>query len=98
MTIVLLAKSPESCSFQTSQRVFKLVALLVPGFPSLDAKLYSPGETQRKEFSDLMIYRSGDLFSASLSHSLVKSLSSKIMPVRYGRFEMPKTLSKEVKA
>jgi hypothetical protein len=59
-----LAKDAESCLFCNSQRVFKLVALLVPGFPSLDAKLYSPGETQRKGISDLMLYRSGDLLSA----------------------------------
>ena len=59
-----LAKDAESCSFPTSQRVFKLVALLVPGFPSLDVKLYSPGETQRKGISDLVLYRSGDLLSA----------------------------------
>ena len=31
----------------------------------------------------------------SLNHSLVKSLIIKIMPVRYGRFEMPKTLTKD---
>src|SRR5881275_3229545 len=44
-----LANRVTWCSFQSSQRVFKLVALLVPGFPSLDAKLYSPGETRRFE-------------------------------------------------
>ena len=59
-----LQKTRNRVYFPPSQRVFKLVALLVPGFPSLDAKLYSPGETQRKGISDLMLYRSGDLLSA----------------------------------
>jgi len=59
-----LAKDAESCSFALRSEFLKLVALLVPGFPSLDAKLYSPGETQRKGISDLMLYRSGDLLSA----------------------------------
>ena len=51
-----LAKFPESYLFPASQRVFEIVALLVPGLASLDVKLYSPGVTQRKEFSDLMIF------------------------------------------
>jgi hypothetical protein len=64
MTKAGVANFAESCLFHASQRVFKLITLLVPGLPSLDAKLYSPGVTQRKEFSDLMSYRSGDWFSA----------------------------------
>src|SRR5881394_4275061 len=61
-----LAKDAESCSFSTSQRVFKLVALLVPGFPSLDAKLYSPGETQRKRNGAMEYWSDGVMDLVSL--------------------------------
>jgi len=46
-TCQLLAKCGICCLFPASQRVFKLITLLVPGLPSLDAKLHSPGVTQR---------------------------------------------------
>src|SRR5881275_3692859 len=90
-----LANRVTWCSFQSSQRVFKLVALLVPGFPSLDAKLYSPGETRRFERKKSELRRTKCRYSRFLicnSYFLILT-----MPVRYGRFEMPKTLSKEEK-
>ena len=61
-----LANRATWCSFQTSQRVFKLVALLVPGFPSLDAKLYSPGETQRKRDGVMEYWSDGVLAEVPL--------------------------------
>src|SRR5437870_8818528 len=90
-----LANRATWCLFQSSQRVFKLVALLVPGFPSLDAKLYSPGETRRFERRKSELRRTKCRYSRFLicnSYFLILT-----MPVRYGRFEMPKTLSKEEK-
>lgn len=42
-------KMREILFIPASQRVFNLITLLVPGLSSLDAKLHSPGVTQRKE-------------------------------------------------
>jgi hypothetical protein len=64
MTKAGLQTSPNRVYSTLRSESLNLITLLVPGFPSLDAKLYSPGVTQRKEFSDLMSYRSGDWFSA----------------------------------
>src|SRR2546430_11071400 len=97
-----LAICAESCSFTPSQRVFKLVALLVPGFPSLDVKLYSPGVTQRKEcrfkIFEVRFFQAFCQETECLQNRKSAIDNRKlVMPVRYGRFEMPKTLSKEEK-
>src|SRR2546423_8055978 len=84
----LVVYSPLAASF--------VITPLVPGSPSLDVKPHSPGETRQKGNFDLR-FSNFDCLVKTDPQSPIENRHSKIkdMPVRYGRFEMPKTLSKD---
>src|ERR1700730_4228075 len=70
-----------------------VITPLVPGSPSLDVRPHSPGVTRQSERKKSELRRTKCRYSHFLIHNSYFLILT--MPVRYGRFEMPKTLAKD---